>query len=496
MTEEVLKWIRKENLIQAGDDVLVGISGGADSVCLLLVLLALRETLDISLRAVHVEHGIRGEESLADAAYVQELCKRWKVPCRVCSLNVPQFAKEQGVGTEEAARSLRYDCYRREAEQIAAERENCRRQQSTQQRKVKIALAHHADDNAETVLFQMVRGSGIRGLCGIRPKRDFTERAEIIRPLLPVTRSEIETYLTERGQEFRTDSTNLDTDYSRNRIRHEIMPRLLEINRQAAAHMNQSAGILLELTDYLDNQVQKLLPQVCCQTENGWILTEKMFTEQPEILQRELILLVLGKVCGSRKDIGAVHVEAVQQLAGYQVGRQRSLPYGVCARRVYEGILLEREVQAVQESLHTQQEYAVSSEMLLRLEAGEKISYSMEEGEISLRILNFQGKIDEIPKKKYTKWLDYDKIKSGLQIRKRAGGDYLVFDEQGHRKKLKEYFIQEKIPAGERDRMWLVADGAHVIWIIGGRIGADYKIQENTEKILEIQIIGGKYHED
>lgn len=484
MTEEVLRWIQKENLIQAGDTVLVGLSGGADSVCLLRVLAVLREKIGFSLQAVHVEHGIRGGESREDAMFAERLCEKMGLSCKTWHLDVPLYAKEQGIGLEEAARLLRYDCYRKAAEEEL--KKGCA------EAKIKIALAHHADDQAETVLFQMARGSGIHGLCGIRPKRALTDQAEIIRPLLSVTRREIEDYLKELGQEFRVDSTNWDTDYSRNRIRHKILPQLEQINSQAACHIAQSAENLSEIAEYLDKEVKALLPAVCRKEEEGYLILDALFQEYPTVLQKEAVLSVLGEVSGSRKDIGMVHVESVRSLAALQVGRQMTLPYGVCATRVYDGICLQRTVTEKTETL----EYEIDREGLLRAECGESLTVTLPDGELLLRIFDFSGEIGEIPKKKYTKWMDYDKIKDRLRIRTRAAGDYLVIDTQGHRKKLKQYFVEEKIPANVRNKVWLLADASHILWVIGGRISADCRIQKSTRRILEIQITGGNYYED
>lgn len=480
MTEEVRKWIEQENLIQAGDYILAGVSGGADSVCLLLLLLEFQKRMDFLLEVVHVEHGIRGEESRADARYVQEFCKERGVTCQVYDVDVPAYAAEYGVGMEEAARILRYDCYQKAAEKSG--RQN-----------VKIALAHHADDNAETVLFQMARGSGLKGMRGIRAKRVLDERATIIRPLLGVTRNEIEAYLRERGQTFCIDSTNQDMDYSRNRIRHAVLPELRQINRQAVAHISQSAAMLQELSEYLEREVCRLFEELCEKIDNGVCIREELFERYPAILQKETVLYVLGKVAGSRKDLGSSHVESVIRLSTLQVGRKISLPYQMQAERSYDGIHI---FQKKKSKIDTAEAYDISRQMIEQAQSAEGLSIRVTDGELRLRVLDFGGEMREIQKKTYTKWLNYDKIKCSLQFRKRAGGDYLIIDDAGHKKKLKEYFIAEKIPREERDATWLLAMESHVLWVVGGRISADYKIEANTKKILEVQMIGGKYNED
>lgn len=479
MLEEVLRFIRREKMITEGDTVLVGISGGADSVCLLCVLDRLKEQIDFTLGAVHVEHGIRGEESRLDAAFVEQLCAIREIPCQVYRVNVPEYAKMQGLGLEEAARILRYECYEKAAEKYSGT--------------VKIALAHHAEDNAETVLFQLIRGSGLDGLCGMQPERGLTEHSRIIRPLLKQSREAIEAYLKEIGQEFRTDGTNLDTDYSRNCIRHRVLPELMKINRQAVSHINRSAEILTGLKEDLDSRVAEIYKKAC-ENNNGRVTIEKTALETvPEVIRLEVIHKAICEAAGSSKDITSAHVESVAALFDYQCGKRISLPYGLIAERVYKGIWLEKaaEKEGGQEFFVT-----LGKEELETLLNQKPYIVDVPGGTIRLQLLDFRGKKQEISKKRYTKWLNYDKIKNGLQIRNRQSGDYLTLDQEGHKKRLKEYFINEKIPSREREHVLLLAQGSHIIWVIGGRISAGFKIDGSTERILEVQIDGGNYHED
>ena len=498
--DQVYRFIEREKLIECGDTVVVGVSGGADSVCLLLLLLAYQQKLAFTLRVVHVEHGIRGEESAKDARFVEELCRRFDIFCRTFYLDVPSYAKEQGLGMEEAARILRYDCLKQAAEEIeivnpaadVRETEIAKRNAGAH---IKIALAHHADDNAETMLFQMARGSGVKGLCGIRAKRMLDERVVIIRPLLVVSRAKIEQYLQEQGQSFCIDSTNQDTDYSRNRIRHEVIPQLEKVNAQAVYHMTQAAGMLTELSDYLVYEVDRILPEVSKAVKDGRIIKKELFSNYPVVLQKETVHRILGEVAGSRKDIGSVHVEAVLELMTRQVGRRIFLPYQMEAVRDYEGICIRRLLKGHQED-EIADVIEITREQLKQAEAGEALVISLPDGEMRLRVRPFCGEIGQIWKKRYTKWLNYDKIQCGLLLRKRASSDYFAIDDKGHKKKLKDYFIGEKIPSERRNKIWLLAEGAHILWIVGERISAYYKIESNTKKILEVQIIGGDYREN
>ncbi|MGN0348926.1 MAG: tRNA lysidine(34) synthetase TilS [Roseburia sp.] len=497
MIEEVLDRIQKEKMIERKDIVLLGLSGGADSVCLLLVLLELQKRLDFSLQAIHIEHGIRGEESLRDAGFLTRLCREKGISCRIFHVDVPREAAQRGVGIEEAARELRYACYQKAAED-AWERGESRGEEMP--RYIKVALAHHANDNAETLLFHMIRGSGFKGLGGMRRQRELSAHALVIRPLLARSRKEIEQYLNQQGQDFCRDSTNLDMDYSRNKLRHQIIPLMEEINQQAVAHMVRAAGELCEISDYLKGEAEALLPKVCRREKAGCLLLEDLFSEYPSLLQREIVYGLLVQLSKSSKDIRAVHVQSVQNLAKLQVGRQIALPYGVAARRVYEGVLLTSANLNYRKSEEGQEQdkgiYEITPQMLACTENGEAFALDLPSGQIRLRVLKIRGEICKIEKKKYTKWLDYDMIKHSLQIRTRQSGDYLVIDDAGHKKKLKKYLIEEKLPKEQRERLWLVADGSHILWVIGGRISAAYKVRESTKQILEIQMTGGNDYED
>lgn len=491
MTEDVRRWIEEEKLIEAGDIVLAGVSGGADSVCLLLVLLAYQKQADFSLRVVHVEHGIRGAESREDAAFVKKLCERLQIPCRIYEVDVPTYAAKHRLGIEEAARELRYQSFCRASEEICEA--ECGEQTSHAPQKIKIALAHHADDNAETILFQMARGSGVRGMGGIRAKRTLAENVLLIRPLLGITRKQIEAYLAECGESYRIDSTNEDIDYSRNRIRHEILPQLTQVNSQAVLHISQSAKQLAELTDYLDVETARIAELVCEVTEGQCIVRTELFENYPEVLQKEVLHRVLGETAGSRKDIGSVHVKSLMDLAGLQVGRRISLPYGLCAERIYNGI---RIAQANSRTEKITDSYEIALSVLEHMSADEWYTLALGDGEVRMRVCDYTEEFKEIPKKAYTKLLNYDKIKYSLQFRTRADGDYLTIDEAGHRKKLKAYFVEEKVPREMRDTVWLLAEGSHILWVVGKRISAYYKIDSNTKKVLEIHMSGGNYCED
>ncbi len=468
-------------MIETGELVVAGVSGGADSVCLLLLLCELAEEMDVSVKAVHVEHGIRGEESLADAAFVEALCKERGVDLLTYHVEVPRSRVESGHSPEEAARDLRYDCFWQACKEYGAE---------------KIVLAHHADDAAETMLFHLARGTGIRGMCGIRPvsehafsgeERGADARLLVVRPLLCVTREEILAWLSERGQAYRTDSTNADPSYARNRIRTRVLPELTGINAQAVPHMRQFADQMEEVCDYLDETAWEAARDVCSIGEDAIRIACAPFLSLQEVPGRHLLLLLLGTAAGSRRDVTSGHVEQVRRLMMAEVGAKVSLPGGITAEKTYDAVLLRSSEPDA--DLILPQPFA---ERTLRI-PGETV---VENGLcFTAELLDAQDAgqadfLEKIPRKKYTKWFDYDKIKRTVLLRSRKPGDYLITDADGGHKSLKKYFIDEKVPLSERDGICLLADGDHILWIVGGRISEAYKVTETTKRILQVCACG------
>lgn len=465
MIEKVAAYIRQYHMIAEGMHICVGVSGGADSVCLFRVLKRLQDTMKFSMSVVHIEHGIRGEESLSDMEFVRKLAADYGVKFSAYAYPVEKIAREQKLSLEEAGRMVRYEAFEREC---AAYGMNTR-----------IALAHHGDDSAETMLFHLCRGSGIEGLRGIRPVRE-----NIIRPLLCVTRAEIENFLKQEEQPYRQDVTNADLAYSRNRIRSRVMPELFLLNEQFAAHMSRLSEDAAEISEYLCEEVQKILKQHM-KEKNGnclWFDLEGFF-DYPLILQKQVMLTLLAKAGGRKKDLGREHVEALLKLAAGQTGKKISLPYGVIGEKTYGALLLHPKGEKTEKK-------AESVRIPLASVPGKTRVFA---GTISCRLLKFSKKHTEIPRNMYTKWFDYDKIKGRLYLRTREPGDYFVLDEGGHRKKLKDYWIDEKVPVYRRGENLLLAEGSHILWIVGGRISAAYKVTEQTETVLEVQFAEDKH---
>lgn len=484
MQKKIQIFLEKYHMIEQGDHIIAGISGGADSVCLLLALKELQETFGFKLTAVHVEHGIRGEESLRDAAFAEKFCQEQQIPFLMFSVDAPKKAKEDHQTLEEAARELRYGCFYQACQSCGGN---------------KIAVAHHGDDCAETMLFHLSRGTGLRGLCGIVPVRDgAAELSEhdagegsypVIRPLLGVTRKEIEQFLEARGQAYCMDSTNGDISLTRNRIRNKILPELSAINPQTVQHMVRTAGYLEEVCDYLDMAAWEAGKEsvICAyereQIQEIRILTEGFASLHP-VLQKNLVHRLLGEIAGSRKDITALHIDSVCGLFASGVGKTLSLPYGLLAKREYDAVALMRRKNVI-----TPLDQDANREKELRIPGETVWDESLC---IRTEIFPYDGNFEKIPQKTYTKWFDYDKIKDTVRVRTRRPGDYFQVDGSGGHKKLKNFLIDAKVPQELRDSILLLAEDGHILWTVGYRISEAYKVTQETKRILSICVDGGK----
>ena len=465
MLKKVRDYMREHEMTAPGDAVIVALSGGADSVCLLTVLKQLA-TPEFLLRAVHVHHGIRGAEADRDEAFAQKLCESLSVPLCVAYCHVPAYAAEHGLSEEEAGRILRYQVLEKEAGKWERELPAGSR--------VKIALAHHRDDNAETILHHLLRGSGLTGLAGIRPVQ-----GRRIRPLLCVGREEIRAYLEAGHISWCEDSTNQSPDYTRNRIRSQVLPLLkTAVNEQAEEHILQAGQIIGQADAYLRQQAEEIWQEaVCGQEEDLAAIPLTAFARQPEILKTYLIRHMLDQLHPGWKDISSRHFTAIAELAGKPVGSRLDLPGGLMARTGYETLEIVRK---------TEREVSVKTES----GADGEIHGCQTVPELHMTVFPRQ-KDQEIPKNQYTKWFDYDKIKGTLSVRTRRTGDYLILPSGGS-KTIARYMIDEKIPKEKREQILLLAEGSHVLWVVGFRISEYYKIEEHTENILQVTCDGGK----
>ena len=482
MEREILAYIKQNRMIGKNDVVLAGVSGGSDSMAMLRILKELQGKLDFTLRVVHIHHGIRGKEADRDRSFVENICRKWQIPCTVYCYDVPGLSREWKLGEEETGRIVRKEAFQREAAVCGM--------------KIKIALAHNQEDLAETMLHNLCRGTGLRGLCTMRPAD-----GEIIRPILCLSREKITGYLKEKKIPHIQDSTNLSDEYTRNRIRHHILPMLeQQVNGKAAAHMAETAARISQAEEYLTQQSCQVLREF--QKNNGYYFTEKFFME-PQIIRIYALQQAMEQLAGRRKDLTAVHYDKVLELYEMQTGRRISLPYRMEARRDYEGVRLfrygEEKSAGVTNQAHESSDIRTGKTVCEKESAGLEWQIRIPGtvtsplGIFTAEIFSYEGQ--KIEEKKYTKWLDYDKIKKNPHIRTRRTGDYMVINAQGNTKKLNRCMIDEKIPSEYRDSIPLIACGNEILWMVGSRMNERYKINPQTRKVLVLNYQGGNENE-
>ena len=456
-----------EMLPSRGGRVLAGVSGGADSVCLLLVLAALREDLDFDLRAIHIHHGLR-ERAGEDLTFTQDLCAGLQVPCRTRYVDAAAYAAGHGLGVEEACRILRYQCF----EQACLEWEAEGPGPDGQNGSCRIAVAHHMEDQAETVLFHICRGSSIAGLRGMLPVS-----GRLIRPLLEETRDQIETYLREKGQTWRTDETNLDPSYTRNRLRLQILPLLEQyVNPAALRHLARLGTEAARTEEYLAARTEEALERCRIPAEgdpgtdrrrndNRTGVFVSRLLQEPGLLQQRILYLL--------------HIRALLQLARTGGSGRLDLPAGVTARKSYDRLIFRRPDPEVPE--------AASESGLLDRDTGLPVS----EEAYQVTVFPFSGDMGSIPRNEYTNWVDYDKITTLPVFRKRQEGDRITILADGRSKKLARVMIDAHVPAAVRDRVVMPALGQEILWLPGIRASCKYRITPETKNIMQITVKGG-----
>lgn len=323
----IVLFLDQHHMIPPGSTVLCAVSGGADSVCLLHVLHSLQPTYGFTLVAAHYNHGLRGEEADRDEHFVQNLCFQWNVPLTVGHGDVATEAQLQKQGIEETARKMRYDFLCKTAEKVGAER---------------IATAHTLDDNAETILFNVIRGTGISGLSGIQPVS-----GPLIRPLLSCTRQDVEEYLTAQQLPHIEDSSNHDLSYTRNKLRLQVMPLLKDLNPKAAEHINQLAGICSVADQGLEAEARRLTRSVSAQDRRIAFPCVNYF-QAPSGTQARILFQLLDKLGVGRKDFGSRHLIAIDHMMRFtDHGRESrlDLPRNVTARFSEGWLILETRKQ-------------------------------------------------------------------------------------------------------------------------------------------------------
>ena len=486
MIDKVYRYMKSCHMIPPGRRILVAVSGGADSMCLLELLRKLQDRAQLEIRVLHVHHGLR-ESAEDDLQYVAEYCKEAGIPFQAVRVDAAGYAAANGLSVEEAARHLRYEALEKAAKEW---------DQQPDHSECRIAVAHHIEDQSETVLFNLVRGSRLTGLRGMLPVN-----GRIIRPLLCCSREEIESYLMENGITWREDETNEDVRYSRNLIRKQVMPLLLTINKGAREHIMRAAEEAAEAESYLAGETERALERCCAQGRSGKqaksgvessdnkqaeeiVIHIPSLLEEPPLLQRRVVYAAIADASGRKKDLQDVHVQAVLELCRKQGNGRLDVAGGVHVRKVYGLLYLSPGTGT--KVIQSEAKAGQPEPPIIQVFDDPFTKLPTEPEEYTCRVFDFDGDMDAVPRKQYTKWLDYDKIGELPIFRTRRAGDRITLDEYGRSKSIARYMIDRKVPAQLRERIVMPTCGSEILWVPGGRISAAYMVSTDTKRILEI----------
>ena len=455
--DRVLEYMKKYNMVESGDKIVVGVSGGADSLALLHILNEIKNIFFLELVVAHVHHGLRGKDADTDAEFVEGICRDWQIPFYIKKVNVKELASKWGLSEEEAGRKVRYDFFEQILKDIKGQ---------------KIALAHHRDDQAETILYHLIRGTGLKGLQGMKPVRD----GKIIRPLLQISRQQIEEYCREKNLKYRVDLTNKDIVYTRNRIRNLLIPYIQKnFNPNFAESLVRMGDIIREEEEFLSFYSNQKFDKWVVVSDGKVEIPIDFFNSSPKAISRRIVRLAVEKLAKSMDDISFVHTEEVLNMALHSpTGSTLDLPGNLKARKDYEALVI----------LDDKKTYSIPPFQYPITIPGK---FYIKELELEI-VCQQVEKPDVLNKGIWCIYVDKDKIQGGLWVRNRRDGDRFQPLGMGGTKKLKDYFIDRKIPRGERDAIPLVVDENNIIWVVGHQINENYKITKNTKNILQLRI--------
>lgn len=455
LKKKFIETIKEYQMFEPGELVLVAVSGGADSTALLNLLHSLREELKISLHVAHLNHLLRRGDAELDVKFVEGLAQKMEIPISVEAVEVARLAEQEKLGIEEAARIARYDFFERTAAKVGAK---------------KIAVGHTADDNIETFLMRLLRGSGLKGLCGIPPKR-----GKIVRPLIKVWRREIEDYVGSLKLVPRRDHTNYESRYMRNSVRLKLVPQLKIYNLNIKEIILQTILLLTEDNLFLENKAAEALGEAMISQNTGEVkLSLEKVKRLESTLQRYLLRLAIEKIKGDLTRLSFTHIHEILSKLEASERWELHLPEGIYVIGERGELTVCREKPASREIKPFRYVLPIPGEVKLE-EIGRVVRGS------------FAEKIERGSDS--TAFVDYNALGKEVVIRNKLPGDR--FSPLGVRgtKKLQDFFVDEKIPAEERDRIPVVESAGKIIWVAGKRLDDRVKVTDKTKKIVKLELL-------
>lgn len=458
--QKVKKLIYQNKLIEKYDKILVGVSGGSDSVSLFHILNEIKEEYRLHLYIVHINYMLRGKESIKDEYFVKKMAQNYKT---TFYLQRVVLGQKGGISLQEEARNKRYNYLIEVANQIGAN---------------KIALGHKYEDQTETIFMRLISGSGPEGIKGIPIKREIKEHLTVIRPLLDLKREEIKKYLKINNLSFRVDSSNLDTKYTRNKIRLDIFPKIKEINPNFEENLRRIAYLWQEDDKYLNDLAKKQAKDIIIKEDNRHMLIDNENMKQISwCLKSRIIRLILKRFVEDISKINYNHINNIISLATSGPNAEVSLPDKTRVFRNYQKLVIDKK----------------NKEKSFNYEYQVKVPGTIYIKEINAK-MKFKKRLaqnKELSKNKLEITLDYDKIELPIRIRNRRIGDRFYPLGLKGSKKMKDYFIDKKISSYQRNRIPLVVDSRKILWVAGIEISELVKVDKDTKKILQVTYANG-----
>lgn len=453
-----LKFIQQEKLIKKGDGIVVGLSGGPDSVCLLYLLISIREKIGINIAAAHLNHMLRGKAADEDEEFAKRLCEKLNIEFFSKKVDINKYSKEHSLSSEAAGRKVRYEFFNDVMKKLNYN---------------KIATAHNANDQAETVLMRMMRGAGLEGLCGIPVNREN----KYIRPILFLKREEIENYCKEKGVKPRIDATNLERIYSRNKVRLDILPYMKEnFNQDVIEAINRMSILLQEDNKFIDKEVNKIFNDKCKIFNKSVTINKEVFLLEEAVIKR-VIRKSIEYVSGNKYDVELKHIEDVEKIQKHGTGKRINLPNNLIAINVYGDIKIKYEQE-------------VNSNNNVRIITKSELMDNVivfNDFRMEFKVVDNNENIN-YNKNSFIKYFNFDKINKGITIRYRKNGDRIIPIGLNGSKKVKDIFIDMKIPKEDRDSIPILEFDNNISWIVGIKQSDLYKIRKDTKKVLKISI--------
>jgi len=464
-TERVLQTIQRNQLLEERDHVLVAVSGGPDSVALLLVLQELKARLSLGLSAAHVNHQLRGEESEQDEEFVCDLCRQLGIPIEVRGIDTRHAVRESGENLESCARRLRYDFLF----EVAGRQES------------RVATGHTLNDQAETFLMKLVRGAGPAGLSGIAPMRvnwmgtsGTPLSVTVVRPLLEIGHQDVLDYLEDQNQIYRVDSSNQDLSLDRNWVRHQLIPLLEEkLNPALLETLRRSTELFGEVEEFLARQGKEAFKRCRSEEDQGTRLRIGALENLPAIIQKEVIRRAITTSKGDLRDINLRHVEDVLELSRILSGKEIHLPGGLRVQREFE------DLRFTLESPPDPFSYPLKV-------PGEIYIKEVCKGVAARRARGEEGKKEREGEQEPSVWIMWSG--DSLTVRNRRPGDVYRTSLKSGEKKLKELFQKDRIPKSQRDRLVVVEGDSEIIWVEGFPVQPKYRASPGTAQALEIRL--------